>query len=153
MRYFVLLGLCFISFFASAQLTLSGKVIEEFDLIGMPGVRIMTSDTLELATTDLDGNFEIQLPIQADTLLLGSVGMEWMLIKLPTNCSRLEMVMMPYVVYDFITARTQDRKRYRRFRSLSSKHKQAFEKGIFKSATPCFNYIFERYASRQIDPN
>jgi len=152
MRYFALLTLCLVSFNASAQRILSGKVIEEFDLTPMPGIRIMTKDTVILATTDLEGNFNIQLPRQTDTLLLAAIGMEWTLIGVPTNCNRLEIIMMSYAIYDFITVRAADKKRFKRFKGLHGKHKQAFDKGIFDSATPCVSYIFEKYAPGSVNP-
>ncbi len=144
MRILALFALCFNPFFVNAQRMVSGKVIEEFELVAMPGVRIMTRDTLELAFTDLNGDFNIELPKEIDTLLLASVGMEWTLIKVPTDCNKLEIIMMSEFSYDFMSARSVNKRRFKRFKSLNRKQKLAFDKGIFSYATSCITYIFEK---------
>lgn len=148
MRFLTLLSFCFIPIIAFAQRVVSGKVIEETGFIAMPGVKILNRDSLLVATTDLNGNFLIDLPAESDTLLLGSIGMEWLLIKVPTDCSALEITMLSDVIYDFSTFQSINRRRHKRFRNLTSKHRQAFNKGIFTSNLPCVRYIFEKFETK-----
>ncbi|WP_409014281.1 carboxypeptidase-like regulatory domain-containing protein [Dyadobacter sp. NIV53] len=143
MRLLILLSLCFISLFVSAQRIVTGKVVDEFELLPMPGVRILSRDTLELGTTDLNGDFKVELPQETHALLVSSVGMEWASIKVPANCNRLEIIMLADVIYDFVTVRSINRRRYKRFKSLIVKHKKAFAKGFFTSTSPCSTYTFE----------
>jgi hypothetical protein len=138
--------LLFTMFSSKGQMkTITGKVVDEFDLIGIPGVQIQSKDTVLLTKTDMKGNFKIDIPSSTDSLLLGFVGMEWTLIKVPENCENLEIIMMYDANYDFITINQLNRKRYRRFRNLSNKHQEAFRNGMFKNEKPCFEYVFKKY--------
>jgi len=44
--------------------------------------------------------------------------------------------------YDFITLKKVDRLRMKRFKQLPEKHKEAFEKGIFKTDMACYTQEF-----------
>lgn len=125
--------------------TITGKVVDEFDFLSIPEVRIQTRDTVPLGTTDRIGNFEINLPSGVDELLLSYIGMEWTSIKVPTNCNNLEIIMMADGTYDYMTTRKINRKRCKRFKNLSNKHREAYDKKIFTSDSPCFTYIFHKY--------
>jgi hypothetical protein len=143
--------LIIVTFYLSALLTngqsrtIKGKVVDESTLTTFPGVRIQSKDTVLLGTTDSNGNFEIEMPAATDELLLSSLGMEWTLIKVPNNCDNAEIIMMSGGVYDFMTVGKENRKRYKRFKDLRSKHRQAFAKGVFTSIEPCVTYIFKKH--------
>lgn len=122
-----------------------GKIVDEFDLKPVPGAIIQNSDGVQLGNTDLDGHFKIELAAATNQLLLGMVGFEPTLVKLPSNCGRLEVIMMFDGHYDFMTLRRVNRKRYKRFKKLPEKHKQAYTKGTFTSDTPCIIYTFRKY--------
>jgi hypothetical protein len=49
------------------------------------------------------------------------------------------------VIYDFMSARKIDRLRRKRFEKLPVIHQQAYEKGFFKTKTPCYNQAFNSY--------
>jgi hypothetical protein len=125
--------------------TITGRVIDGNDLTPMPEVKIQNSDTTKLGMTDRNGNFQIELPNGTTELVLIFIGMERTSIKVPADCSNLEIIMMPDVIYDFITINKENRKRYRRFKDLSNKHRQAHEKGVFASHAPCFAYVFSKH--------
>jgi len=134
-----------ISFHSNGQTrAITGKVLDE-ELGFMPAVRIQTRDTVQLGTTDKDGNFKIEIPQSADHLLLSWIGMEWATIKLPDNCGHLEIIMLNDVIYDYVSRGTINRRRYKRFKDLPNKHLKAHEKGLFKFDTPCITYIFKKY--------
>jgi hypothetical protein len=146
MKLLIIFAVCLIpSLSTNGQTrTITGKVLDEH-LETLAQVRIQNVDTLELGKTDLSGNFKIELPLGTDQLLLSSIGMEWTSLKLPANCDYLEIIMLDGVIYDFISINSINRKRYRRFRDLPKKHRQANEKAIFISRRPCLSYLFSKY--------
>jgi hypothetical protein len=142
MRQILLLTLIEISFSLCGQTrTITGKVIDEY-FDNLPGVRIQSSDTIQLGTTDIDGEFKIEIPINTDSLLFSFIGMEWIPIKLTSNCDRLEIVMMVYVLYHDKSGKQIDRLRKKRFDDLSEIHSTAFNKGQFLSDKPCYERKF-----------
>ena len=142
----LLLVTLLISFPSNGQTrTIIGRVLDEDDLKPMPGVLIQTSDTLRLGMTDTKGNFKIDLPYGSDELRFSFIGMELTFIKAPINCSNLEIIMMLDAIYDFVTIDYENRKRYKRFKSLKKKHRLAHEKGTFTSDSPCFTYVFREH--------
>ena len=144
MKFLILLSLRFIPLFVNAQQIVTGKVVDEFELLPIPAVKISNRDTLVLGTTDLNGDFKVELPQETHALLVSSVGMEWTSIKVPANCNRLEIIMLSDIIYDFVTVQSINRRRYKRFKGLIVKHKEAFTKGVFTSITPCSSYTFEK---------
>jgi len=146
MRHFIILTFYLIPFFSTGQTrTIIGKVLDENDLTAMPGVMIHTRDTVLIGTTDKNGDFKIELSAETDQLLLGFISMEWTSIKVPTDCDNLEIIMMVDAIYDFVTIQTENKKRYKRFKDLKDKHRQAHAKGIFTSDVPCGTYIFNNH--------
>jgi hypothetical protein len=136
----------FISFLSCGQgRTIAGRVIGESDLTPIPEVRIQDRDTVLLVLSDKSGNFEIQLPADKDELLFSFIGMEWRSIKVPSDCNRLEVIMVVDANYDFVSTRKINQKRCEIFKQIPSMHRQAYEKGIFVSKTPCVRYIFHEY--------
>ena len=141
MRKIPLLTFIVISFSVSGQTrTITGKVIDEY-FDNLPGVRIQNRNTI-LGTTDINGEFKIEIPINTDSLLFGFIGMEWTPVKLTSNCGRLEIVMMVYVLYHNKSGKQIDRLRRKRFDNLSEIHSTAFSKGQFLSDKPCYERKF-----------
>ena len=123
---------------------ITGRVINE-DLEPLPNARIHDMDTTILGSTDLKGYFKMEVPSEANQLLLGAIGMEWTSVKIEEECQNLEIIVMLHVIYDFISAESEKRKRKKRFKQLPKKHKEAYEKGLFKSSNPCVCYVFAEY--------
>lgn len=124
--------------------TIRGRIISE-DLEPIPEAIICNMDTITLGSTDVNGYFTIEVPVETKELLLGFIAMEWTSVKIRDNCQYLEMIMMVDVIYDYISISKINKKRHRRFKKLPKTHLQAYEKGIFKSSTPCVSYIFNEY--------
>ncbi|TXE01839.1 carboxypeptidase-like regulatory domain-containing protein [Algoriphagus aquimarinus] len=145
MRLLILLTIYLIPFLSTGQTrTITGKVIDEFELTTIPQVRIQNRDTVQLGTTDMNGNFKIELPAGTEQLQFSFIGFELTTVQILNNCDNLEIIMMLASSYDFMTMKTVNRKRYKRFRKLNERHQEAFEKGVFKSRTPCVTYIFSK---------
>jgi hypothetical protein len=128
----------------SQNKTIRGRVISD-DLESMPFVSIMFNDTVKVGKTDLNGFFQVDIPNSEKKLLFGSVGLDPATIELGDNCDEVEVVMMLSGTYDFITLKKVDRLRMKRFKKLPELHKEAFEKGIFKTEYACYNYEFESH--------
>jgi hypothetical protein len=125
--------------------TITGKVVDESDFASMPEVKIQSRDGVVIGTTDINGNFKIEVPQGINELRLIYIGMEPTSIKIPENCGNLEIIMMVDVIYDYTTVNKINKKRCKLFKKLPDKHRQAFEKGIFTSSAPCFTYIFHKH--------
>ena len=146
MRLLIILTVYLFPFLSTGQTrTITGKVIDEFEMATVPQVRIQNRDTVQLGTTDMNGNFKIELPAGTDQLIFSFLGFEWTTVQVQSNCDNLEIVMMLSGTYDFMTTKTVNRKRYKRFRKLNDRHQEAFQKGVFKSEAPCVTYIFSKY--------
>ncbi|WP_106219147.1 carboxypeptidase-like regulatory domain-containing protein [Pontibacter ummariensis] len=128
----------------SQSKTIEGRVISEH-LETLPGVFIMIDDSVEVGMTDLNGFFKIDIPVSEKKILFKGVGMEPTTIELVDECDKIEVVIMLSSTYDFITPRRVERKRKKRYKKLPEIHKQAYEKGIFKSCDPCVSYVFTKY--------
>ncbi len=124
--------------------TISGQILSE-DLEELPAAGIHQIDTVLIGKTDINGRFSIEIPSDTDSLLLTFVGFEWTTIQLQADCDTLEVVMMYDVIYDFMSPRKIDRLRKKRFEKLPTIHQQAFDKGLFKRESPCYNQVFNSY--------
>lgn len=121
--------------------TIIGRVISE-DLEPLPMANIQNSDNVVLGKTDMDGRFIISIPQETESLLFGYIGMEWAEIKLRKDCDTVEVVMMNYVIYDFMTSRKIDRLRKERYDKIPTIHSDAYSKGIFKTNAICYDREF-----------
>lgn len=131
----------------SQNKTIKGRVIsDDFENVSLAS--IMINDTVEVGRTDLNGFFQIDVPISVDKLLFIFVGIEPTKIVLAYNCNDVEVVMMLSGTYDFITLKKADRLRIKRFKKLREIHKQAFAKGIFKTDKACYTQEFMPHYKR-----
>jgi hypothetical protein len=121
--------------------TIKGRVIDDF-LETTPGVLIMINDTVEVGKTDLNGFFQIEIPVSVKKILLRYIGLEAKNIELMDKCDEVDIVMMSSSSYDFMSLKKVDRLRMKRFKRLSEIHKEAFEKGIFKTDKACYTQEF-----------
>jgi hypothetical protein len=128
----------------SQNKSIKGRVIDD-NLETLPHVSIMMNDTVEVGRTDIDGFFQIDIPVSEKKIVFMFLGLEPAIIEFVDKCDEVEVVMMLSSTYDFITPRRAERKRKKRYKKLPEIHKQAFEKGIFKSSAPCVSYVFAKY--------
>jgi len=121
----------------SQNKTIKGRVISD-QLETTPGVLIIINDTIEVGKTDINGFFQINIPVSEKKILFRYVGLEPTTIELLDKYDEVEVVMMLSGTYDFITLKKVDRLRMKRFKKLPKLHKEAFEKGIFKTDKACY---------------
>ncbi len=66
---------------ATQQLTIKGKVISAEDNLGIPGVNVSVKGTKGGITTDIDGNFSINVDSSDATLVFSSIGLKTKEVK------------------------------------------------------------------------
>jgi len=130
-----------ISSLYSQNRTIKGRVISEF-LETLPYVSIVIHDTVEVGKTDLNGFFKIEIPVSVKKILFRSVGIGLASTEFVDTCAEVEVVMIVSFTYDFITLQKVDRLRMKRFKKLPELHKEAFEKGLFKTDKACYTQEF-----------
>jgi hypothetical protein len=140
---FISLGVSTSSLYSQNK-TIKGRVISD-NFETLPGVAIMIKDTVEVGKTDINGFFQIDIPISEIKILFSFLGLESTTIELEEKCDRVEVVMMYLYTYDFITLKRAEKKRKKRYKKLPEIHKQAFEKSIFETEYGCYNRKFESF--------
>ena len=106
---FIVISVSICSVFSQNK-TIKGRVIsDQFDIL--PGVFIMINETVEVGKTDLDGFFQIDIPVSEKKILFGSVGLDPTTIELVDKCDKIEVVIMLTGTYDFITLKRAERKK------------------------------------------
>ena len=128
--------------------TIKGRVISEFFEI-MPSALIMINDTVSVGKTDLDGFFQIEIPVSVKKISLWCLGLEPARIELTDKCDEAEVVMIASFTYDFMTLSEVDKLRMKRFKKLPELHKEAFAKGLFKTDTACYAQEFRPYYNKK----
>jgi hypothetical protein len=132
----------------SQNRTIRGRVIDD-DFETLAYISIVINDTVEIGKTDLYGFFQIEIPVFEKKLLFSSIGLESAIIELADKCDEIEVVMMLSGTYDFITLKKIDRLRMKRFKELPKLHREAFEKGIFKTEKACYTQMFMPYYKKK----
>lgn len=132
----------FLIFTATAQTKIiTGKVIDR-ELKPVVGFVIQYSDTTIFTKYDMNGLFSISIPVDTKSITIGAVGFESASMDLTDSCHQLEMVLLFRPTYDFITLKKADKLRMKEFKKLSALHFEAYQKGIFQSASPCYTQHF-----------
>lgn len=132
----------------SQNKTIKGRVIsDQFDT--SLEVLIMISDTVEVGRTDLNGFFQIDIPVSVKKILFRSIGLDPTIIELVDKCDEVEVIMMLGSTDDFITFKKADRLRMKRFMKLPELHKEAFEKGLFKTDKACYIQEFTPFYTKK----
>lgn len=132
----------------SQNKTIKGKVITQH-LETLPYALIFINDTVQVGRTDLNGFFQIEIFTSVQKLLFTSVGFEQTTIDYIDKCNEIELVMMLSGTYDFMTFKQIDRYRMKEFKKLPELHKQAFEKGIFRTDKACYRQEFKPYYKKK----
>lgn len=124
--------------------TIKGRIVDD-NLEALSYVSIVINDTVKVGRTDLNGFFQIDIPISVKKILFESVGLDIATIRLIDKCNEVEVVMMLSGTYDFTAIKRVDKLRMKTFNKLPELHKEAFEKGIFKTDKACYAQEFIPY--------
>jgi len=146
---------CIIFFISISNLycqnkTIKGRIIDEH-LESMPMVSIFNNYNVELGKTDMNGFFQIEIPICENKLLFRFIGLESLNVQLIDECKNLEIVMILESTYDFITLKKADKLREQRLNKTEKYHKLAFEKGIFETDKACYVQKIIPYCEKKDD--
>ncbi len=133
----------------SQNKTIKGRVITD-DFETESFVLIKINDTLEIGKTDMEGYFQISIPISVKKLSFLDIGLDRTIIELTDTCNEIEVIMMLTGTDCFMTLKKSDRLRMRRFKKLPELHKIAFEKGLFKTNAACYKQVFIPYYKKKI---
>lgn len=132
----------------SQSTTIKGRVISN-QLEPLIGVLITINDTVEVGKTDIDGFFKIAVPALEKRISFKFVGVDPTTIELADKCDEVEVVMMLRGTHDFVSLKKVDRLRREKFKKLPELHKEAFEKGLFKTEKPCYTQAFIPYCKKK----
>jgi hypothetical protein len=121
---------------------IKGRVIDDH-LETLPYMSIVSNDTVEVGRTDLNGFFQIDIPISSKKISFSYIGVDPVTIELVDKCNEIDVVMILSCTCDFMTLKKVDRLRMKRFKKLPELHKEAFEKGIFETEYACYNREFK----------
>ncbi|RZJ60143.1 MAG: hypothetical protein EOO58_03280, partial [Hymenobacter sp.] len=124
-----------------------GRLLDD-RLEGVPRANICARDTTVIGTTDMEGYFKVDVPVNTNTLIFTSVGMELTTVNLSADCSNLEVILLLASTHDFESVRRVNRQEFKRFKHLPQLHQRAYEKGLFKSRAPCASPIFTKWVPR-----
>ena len=97
----------------SQNKTIKGRVISDHLEI-LIGVAIMINDTIEVGRTDINGFFQIEIPVSERKILFMFVGVDPSTIELANECDEIEVVLMLSSSYDFISLKRAEKKRKKR---------------------------------------
>ena len=122
--------------FSQNTISIHGKVIDE-SFTPVPAVSIIV-DGKEVALTDFDGNFQIEINKDIQKILFRFIGMESLTVNLKENCNNLEIVLLNEGdCYLGASLQKVNRIRKRRFDNRKKLHKVAYQKGIFSTENFC----------------
>ncbi|MFN3968340.1 hypothetical protein [Flavobacterium sp.] len=133
---FIVLCICLIQVcFGQKSTSITGKVIDQ-DLNTLPGVELRVGDSI-IATTNLNGEFKIELDREVKKVTFMFAGLEQTPIVFDSECKKLEIVMLYSGGDCFATLKKNDKMRKKIFDKIPSIYRQAYEKGIFEYDKPC----------------
>ncbi len=144
---FILLNASTYKLYAQNKI-INGRLIDD-NLETLPYAFIMINDTVKGGRTDVDGFFHLEIPVSVKKLSFEFLGCESTSVWLADKCNEVEVVMMLRDSYDFIKLKKIDRLRMKRFKKLPKLHKEAFEKGIFKTDKACYTQEFIPYYKKR----
>lgn len=140
---------CIIFLFANGSIysqekLVKGRLISE-SLEILPFASILINDTSEVGKTDVNGYFQINIPVLQHNIIFRFLGLESTNINLENNCTKVEVILMLDGTYDFISLKKVDRLRKKRYKKLPELRIKAYQKGIFKSLDACYKQVFMPY--------
>ena len=127
--------------------TLKGKVVlsepsyekgVDSEFLLAPDAFVFSTDTTKLGATNKQGIFEIEVPINTREIIVSWVAYDWEPIELSGNCDFIEIVLIPAVIYDFVSIKRANKLNAKhRKKWLPELYRQAYEQGMIKSENPC----------------
>jgi hypothetical protein len=122
--------------FSQNTVSIRGKIIDE-SFFPLPAVSIIV-DEKEVALSDFDGKFQIEINKNVQKIVFQFIGMESLTVNLKENCNNLEIVLLNEGgCYLGASLQKVNRIRKRRFDNRKKIHKTAYQRGIFSTENFC----------------
>ena len=128
---------------------IKGMVID-YSLEPLIGVDVVYNDSIKVGVTNVDGSFQIEVPLSVNNLIFRLVGVESANLKISDECNNVEVIMFLLGYYDFMSYRKVNKVRKKMYKELPKLHKEAYEKGIFQSPEPCYTRDFVEWTKERV---
>ena len=145
---FMILSYCNSAY--SQNRIIKGIVVDEYDFEPIIDVRIIVNDSNYVGVTDINGRFQIEIPLSVNEISFRALAMEDVNLKLSEKCDNIELIMIGRAYYDFMSYRKINKKRRKLYKQLPFLHKKAYEKGIFQSTEPCYTREFVEWTKERV---
>ena len=129
---------------------IKGIVVDECDLEPIIDVRIIVNDSNYVGVTDINGRFQIEIPLSVNEISFRALAMEDVNLKLSEKCDNIELIMIERAYYDFMSYRRINKERRNLYKQLPVLHKNAYEKGIFQTPEPCYTREFIEWTRERV---
>jgi hypothetical protein len=129
---------------------IKGIVVDECDFEPIVDVRIIVNDSNYVGVTDINGRFQIEVPLSANKIFFRYVGYEDADLELSENCDNVEVIMFLLGYYDFMSYRKINKERRKMYKGLPKLHKEAYEKGLFQTPEPCYTREFIEWTKERV---
>ncbi len=129
---------------------IKGIVVDECELEPIIDVRIIVNDSNYVGVTDINGRFQIEIPLSVNEISFRALAMEDVNLKLSEKCDNIELIMIERAYYDFMSYRRINKERRKLYKQLPFLHKKAYEKGIFQSTEPCYTREFVEWTKERV---
>ena len=129
---------------------IKGIVVDECDLEPIIDVRIIVNDSNYVGVTDINGRFQIEIPLSVNEISFRALAMEDVNLKLSEKCDNIELIMIGRAHYDFMSYRRINKERRNLYKQLPVLHKNAYEKGIFQTPEPCYTREFIEWTKERV---
>ena len=129
---------------------IKGIVVDECDLEPIIDVRIIVNDSNYVGVTDINGRFQIEIPLSVNEISFRALAMEDVNLKLSEKCDNIELIMIGRAHYDFMSYRRINKERRNLYKQLPVLHKNAYEKGIFQTPEPCYTREFVEWTKERV---
>lgn len=124
---------------------IQGKVIDEHKLEPCIGALVVINDSIEIGVIGVDGCFQIETSLPVNKLSIRYIGFENADLLLSDDCNYIELIMVPYPNYCFMSTRKVNKIRRKMYKDLPKRHQEAYEKGIFQSPDVCYIQEFVEF--------
>ncbi len=97
---------------------IKGIVVDECDLEPIIDVRIIVNDSNYVGVTDINGRFQIEIPLSVNEISFRALAMEDVNLKLSEKCDNIELIMIGRAHYDFMSYRRINKERRNLYKQL-----------------------------------
>ena len=139
-KYYLFFCLFIITFSYAQDFAIQGKVIDT-DLLELPGVQIFSITDKLIATTDLNGNFNIENITGINSLKFRLVGTVDEIVQLNNDCKYVQLIMFYDSTHCFVSEeklkKIEKREQRKKMKFILKLSKKAVSKKLFDEDKMC----------------